>query len=149
MVFQECKFLVFVFKHIELSFEILSGSLTGSACMENDNIQIYSSTIERQKLKLIGTLCGNLGTCNIRPYASILSSYALVTLAARYGGKTTVQFLIEQMGMNPSETDSLGKNCFIYAALGEQIETLGYLNLIINKIYLLVFRKIFFTKKIS
>ena len=48
--------------------------------------------------------------------------------AAYFADKDTVQSLIEEIGMNPTETGFLGRNCFLSAAAGGKIETLKYLN---------------------
>ena len=52
-----------------------------------------------------------------------------LTLAAQHSDKDTVQFLIEEIRMNPTETGFQGRNCFLEAAYGGKIETLKYLNL--------------------
>merc|ERR1712178_33796 len=52
-----------------------------------------------------------------------------LTSAARLADKDTVQFLIEKVGINPTETGFQGRNCFLSAASGGKIETLKYLNL--------------------
>ena len=38
-----------------------------------------------------------------------------LTLAAYFADKDTVQFLIEEIGMNPTETGFQGRNCFLSA----------------------------------
>ena len=54
--------------------------------------------------------------------------YTALTLAAFFADKDTVKFLIEEIGMNPTETGFDGRNCFLNAAYGGKIETLEYLN---------------------
>ena len=49
-------------------------------------------------------------------------------MAAYLASKPTVQFLIEKLKMNQTETGFLGRNCFMTAAYGGKIETLIYLN---------------------
>ena len=51
-----------------------------------------------------------------------------LTLAAEFADKDSVQFLIEEIGINPTETGFQGRNCFLSAARGRKIETLKYLN---------------------
>merc|ERR1712110_133225 len=51
-----------------------------------------------------------------------------LTLASRYASKETVQFLINDFGIDPSALGFVGRNSFLSAAVGSKIETLRYLN---------------------
>merc|ERR1712110_1202135 len=54
--------------------------------------------------------------------------HTALTLASEAGSKATVQFLIEEAGLNPSVVGFEGRNAFLCAAAGGQLETLRYLN---------------------
>merc|ERR1712110_78600 len=52
----------------------------------------------------------------------------VLTLASEYANKSTVQFLINDFGIDPSALGFVGRNSFLSAAVGSKIETLRYLN---------------------
>ena len=57
------------------------------------------------------------------------ANHTLLTFTARYSNKDFVQFLIDDMRIqNINETGEYGRNGFLYAAHGEKIETMKYLN---------------------
>jgi ankyrin repeat protein len=51
-----------------------------------------------------------------------------LTFASVFANKETVQILVEEMGLNVSDVDFLGRNSFLSAVEGSKIETLRYLN---------------------
>jgi len=55
-----------------------------------------------------------------------------LTLAARLGNKKTVQFFIEELNADPSDEGALGRNAFLAAAEGGKVDTLRYLNKIVD-----------------
>ena len=44
----------------------------------------------------------------------------------KFADKDTVQFLIEEVEMRPTETGNVGRNCFHNAACSAKMETLKY-----------------------
>merc|ERR1712154_200860 len=54
------------------------------------------------------------------------NQHTALTLAAELADKNTVQFIIEQLEMDETETGFMGRNCFLQAAAGGKIETMRY-----------------------
>ena len=68
---------------------------------------------------------------HIAKHAKSNSNNTALTMAAVLADQHTVQFLIEEVGMNPLSMTQKGydeRNCFLSAASGAKIGTLKYLN---------------------